>query len=200
MNFNDFKIFLEKINVPPHMPEQWWTNTLSKAKELESQFIGKQNLIKKYDELADEIGFESIDNIYYNLPNNFRRMLEGVEYAHVSKLSELMKEYSDLFDVKGLNQDIITKARNRIDMISYYNLDFNKFIELWSYYKKGSSEDKGVSDFEHALEMSENNQIVLDLKKFFDSILEYIKTLDDGVHPNRDGHLMIFNLVRSVLK
>ncbi|MEK7622958.1 MAG: GDSL-type esterase/lipase family protein [Patescibacteria group bacterium] len=29
---------------------------------------------------------------------------------------------------------------------------------------------------------------------------EYIKTLDDGVHPNRDGHLMIFNLVRSVLK
>ncbi len=29
---------------------------------------------------------------------------------------------------------------------------------------------------------------------------EYIKTLDDGVHPNSDGHRLIFNLVKDVLK
>lgn len=28
----------------------------------------------------------------------------------------------------------------------------------------------------------------------------YIKTLDDGVHPNATGHKLIFNLVRNVLK
>lgn len=30
--------------------------------------------------------------------------------------------------------------------------------------------------------------------------IEYLKTLDDGVHPNAAGHLMIFNLVQHVLK
>lgn len=59
---------------------------------------------------------------------------------------------------------------------------------------------ESVQQFNQIMSLVAKTENLIFVDLFNDLSPEYIKTLDDGVHPNAAGHLMIFNLVRSVLK
>ena len=57
-----------------------------------------------------------------------------------------------------------------------------------------------VKQFAAAMKIVAQQEKLTFVDLFNDLPPEYIKTLDDGVHPNATGHRLIFNLVQHVLK
>lgn len=160
-----FRVFFE-MAVPPHMPHLWWRTTKQKAKELEDMFIGKKDLFDKADKLADEYGFDSPRDVYYELDYNFR----GLGDSYTDPLSKRMEEY------ENLPQEYKERGQKRLDIITDNQLDFKRFTKAYiNYYKRPDNY------YDYSLEQIEDDKnakyILESCKEVLRAILEYIKLL-----------------------
>ena len=184
MKFRQY--FNEAMTMPPHLPHLWWKETLRQAETLESQLVGKADILKQSDKIADEYGFNSIYDIFAQLPYTFKKMINVSNDFSNSVLSDRMKEYSK---VSSMNQNgnTIKGYRDRIDVLTsdYHQVkDFQKFFQMYGKYFKQTN--RGETDHEYALKMINDGgletqqndlQIQQQAKAAIDAIFQYVQLL-----------------------
>lgn len=194
----DFRTFTEAINVPPHMPAKWWKETLEKAKELESNFCNKKDLIKKFNDISDEASFESLYKIERAVPETIRQMIYGLSLEDA--LSKKMDIHDKLMKSKNVSQRTLESSAEQMDLITSQYMDFTDFIKKWTYYVRDSEKDNYVSNFQHAREMIITDkgfiddhegklQVLDEVKNLFDSIVKYyhlLKSMKSYLEANKE--------------
>lgn len=85
-----FKVWLENIEVSPHMPELFWDEILDKAKKIESYFIPMNEIEKLERYLYDEEGWDS--KLDYDLRFLYKSLNNDDYRSRLSDKIESLKE------------------------------------------------------------------------------------------------------------
>lgn len=169
-----FRAWLENIEVPPHMPEAFWEESLKKARELESRFISTDEMSRLERWLRDEEGWESrLDydaGFVHRILNNsgYRESLS----ERIESLLEVLKADLSLGQVKrelgrlDFYKDDLFVARHK-DYVSAYTNFFRT--------KKRSPHVDSEAD---PNEMSEEGrEKVARLTSVYHALMDYVKLI-----------------------
>ena len=189
-----FKLWLEAINVPPHLPRQWLDNILSDSQKLESQFQGKKGVFKKCDDIANEYRIDGPQEVYDYLPWELRIFLSTEpSYESEQTLSKRIEEYYNVIENAELSKRYAWDYLLRIDLskniksgrIQEFIDKFSDYFlrDLWkkSPFEKDTSKKRTQfdEDIQELLD-SEDEQSVKtfqEAKSILKSLFEYVKLI-----------------------
>lgn len=176
MNF--FQLY-ESIKIPPHLPYKWLKEIAEKAKTLESKFINLKNIVKKADKFEQEYGNKEyfINDLWRYLPYELRS-----EFDYINQLiSDRIKEFFDVQDMKDISIKVLTNARDRIDVYDRFNKK-NGIVEFMKKYSEIFLKNKYFEELYQVLEdnkddienYNETIQVIKETEKGFKAIRDYL--------------------------
>lgn len=171
----DFKVWLERIETPPHMPHSFWRDALKRAEELESKFIPMEKIKRMEDELEDE---EYVDmRLSREFPFSVERIIKGEKKLSEAIRSlledgELLKHRPDLYwgefgvvarvDILGDHKDSATR----------YTREYSEFFLKRKKYVNYGEVEKALPEMK-----PENRDKVARLKEAYRAVFEYTRLL-----------------------
>lgn len=110
----------------------------------------------------------------------------------------------DIAEFKNNIKELINKARkfsNDIIFLNFTPVDESKTNPI-PWHTDRSYNNQRIEEYNKELYKiaNENNLKIIDIYNIFKAVKDYKKLLYDGLHPNSEGHELIFNAVKEILK
>lgn len=168
-------LYKENIEVPPHMPEIFWKDSLEKAKRLESKFISTNEMNNLERWLRDEEDWES--QLDYDA-HFISPILNDTGYK--KKLSEKIESYLEL-----LNWDSprIEYIRESLENLDFYKDDLfaarhKDYVAAYTNFFRTKDRRPNIDSEADINEMSEEGkEKVKKLISFYHALMEYVKLI-----------------------
>jgi len=167
--------YKENIEVPPHMPEIFWKDSLEKAKNLESKFISTNEIDKLERWLRDEEGWES--RLDYDTGFIYR-ILNDTGYKE--KLSEKIESY---LEVLNWDSPPIEHIRKSLENLDFYKDDLfatrhKDYVAAYTNFFRTKKKRPNIDSEADTNEMSEEGkEKVKKLISFYHALMEYVKLI-----------------------
>lgn len=174
LNFKQW-VYKENIEVPPHMPDIFWKDSLEKAKELESKFLSTNEIDRLERWLRDEEGWES--RIDYDVGFIYPILNDS---GYKEKLSEKIESFLEILSWKSPSTEHIRKSLESLDFYQY-NLFSSRHKDYISSYtnffrtKKTRPNIDSETDFNEMSE--EGKEKFKKLTSVYHAIMKYVKLI-----------------------
>lgn len=171
----NFRIWLENIEVPPHMPETFWRESLKKAKELESKFISTNEMSSLERWLRDEEGWES--RLDYDAGFIYR-ILKGDGYRE--KLSERIESLLEVLNWGSSGASQIKRELERLDFSrdELFMARHKDYVASYTNFFRTKKRSPHADSEADPKEMSEEGrEKVTKLISAYHAIMDYVKLI-----------------------
>lgn len=173
----NFRTWMERVEVPPHMPYSFWREALEEAKRLESRFMPIKEIEGLERELEDEEYVEM--NLSREFPYKITRMLR--EDGYQKKLSELLKDMLDSSDLAKSRPDLYWGEYGvvaRTDVFEGSKEAATRYTREYSEFFLKKKKYNNYGEIERAELGREARDKVLKLKSVYDAVLNYVRLLN----------------------
>jgi hypothetical protein len=169
-----FRLWLDHIETPPHMPHLFWRDSLEEAERLESRFLPLEDVRRMERELEDE---EYVDmRLSREFPYKMDRIFRGD--GHKEKLSERIRDMMDSGDLAKSRPDLYWGEYGLVSRLDLFGDSAESALNYTREYSEFFRKRKkyiNYGEIEKADISPEGREKVLRLKDVYDAVFDYIR-------------------------